>query len=110
MATLIFSEKNGAGSGTWSDNQTAVNFSATDVASSGSISPITPGTRSYEKYVALKVVTPASNALSAFSVYFNSTAPTDSSGSPTLTPYFGVTPTYTAPVSSASSIATTPCS
>lgn len=112
---LVFSENNGSGAGTKTDNITTVNFASTDEASNtGGILtnfPIAAGSNSYEKYNLMKVTTAATNTLSAFGVYFSATAPTDGGGSSaTLTMKFGVTATYTAPVATTSTVATTLCS
>jgi hypothetical protein len=113
--TLVFSEKNGSGSGTFTDNISTVNFASIDNASNtgGLLTnyPIAAGSNSYEKYNAMKVTGAATNTLSAFGIYFSATAPTDGGGSSTyLTMKFGVTVTYTAPVATTSTVATTTCS
>lgn len=114
--TLVFSETNGAvASAVTTDNLTTINFAAADLASNTANilvnNPVAAGTNSFEKYFRMKVTTASTNTLSAFSVYFSSTAPTDGGGaSGTLTAKFGVTPTYAAPTNATSSVATTNCS
>jgi hypothetical protein len=114
--TLVFSETNGAGpSGTTTDNITTINFASADLASNtASIltnNPVAAGTNSYEKWFRMKVTGAATNSLSAFSIYFSATAPTDGAGSAaTLTMKFGVNGAYATPVATASTVATTACS
>lgn len=109
------SETNGSGSGTVTDSLSSIVFASQD-ANSGTSGlatnhPITAGSNSYEKYTRLKVTTAASNSLSAFGVYFSSTAPTDQASVSTyLTSYYATNASYTAPVATASSVATSLCS
>lgn len=114
--TLVFSETNGAvGSSVTTDNLTTINFASADLASNTSNiltnNPVAAGTNSFEKYFRMKVTAASTNTLSAFSVYFSSTAPTDGgSSSATLTAKYGVTATYAAPTNATSSVATSLCS
>jgi hypothetical protein len=107
--TFTLFERNGSGSGTLTNSVTTVAYASTDTASTSSLSaanPVAQSANSYEKYNGLQVASVATNAISALSVYFNSTAPTDS-GSTALPIKYGVTTTYTAPVATTSSVATT---
>jgi hypothetical protein len=115
--TFVLSETNGAG--TVTDGIGTITFASVDqnsnVANLATTYPVTvPSTGtaySFEKYNRLKVTGAASNSLSAFGVYFSATAPTDSSGVTTfITPNFGATPTYAAPVNTVSTVATSACS
>ena len=114
--TLVFSETNGAvGSSTTTDNLTTINFASVDQPSNTANiltnNPVAAGTQSYEKWFRMKVTGASTNTLSAFSVYFSATAPTDGGGSSaTLTMKYGVTSTYAAPSNAASTVATTLCS
>ena len=113
--TLVFSEQNGASTGTPTDGLTVINFASIDEPSNTSgllvNYPIVAGTNSFEKYWRMKVTGVASNTLSSFGVYFSATAPVDGAmSSATLTMYFGVTATYTPPVATTSTVATTLCS
>jgi hypothetical protein len=113
--TFVFSEQNGSGAGTATDGIAAVVFASTDANSNTSgltaNYPIPTGTNSFEKYLRVKVTGAATNTLSAFSIYFSATAPTDGAGSAsTLSVKYGMTNTYAAPVATASTVATTLCS
>lgn len=113
--TFQFSETNGAGA-TVTDNITAgVVFASIDANSNTSnlatTNPITAGGNSFEKWFRMKVTGVADNSLSAFGVWFSSTAPTDSGGSSAhLSMYFATNHVYATPVSTVSTIATTLCS
>lgn len=113
--TFQWSEQNGSGSGTATDNQTnGIVFASTDANSNtsnlASSYPLATTGYSYEKYWRLKVTGAAPTSISAFGVYFSSTAPTDYASGATLTTKFGVNASYSAPVNTASSVATTLCS
>jgi len=117
MAAPAFglSEQNGASTGTDTDSITSIVFASVDqnsnTASLATNNPITAGNNSYEKYNRLKVTTAASNSLSAFGVYFSATAPTDqASSSAFITMKYAANPSYTAPVATTSSVATSLCS
>lgn len=115
LPTLVFSEVNGSGAGTPTDNIAAVNFASQDLQSGTSALlinyPVPTGLNSMEKYNCMKVVTPSANTLSAFTIYFASTQPVDGAGvASTLHMKFGITPTYAQPVATTSTVATTLCS
>lgn len=114
--TLQFSETNGAsGASVNTDGITAINFASVDQASNTANllanNPVAAGTNSFEKYNRLKVTGAATNSLSAFSIYFSATAPTDGGGaSATLTMKFGAPGAYATPTATTSTVATTLCS
>lgn len=114
--TLVFSETNGAsGASTVTDNIATINFAAVDLPSNTANlltnNPVPAGGNSYEKYFQMKVTGAATNSLSAFSIYFNATAPTDGAGSAaTITMKYGVSAAYATPTNAASTAATTLCS
>ena len=109
-----WSETNGSGA-TVTDNQTNGLVFASEDANSNTSNlaanyPLAVSGYSYEKWWRMKVTGVAPTAISAFGVYFSSTAPTDYASGATLTPKFGVNASYATPVNTASSVATTACS
>ena len=107
--TFSLSERNGAAAGTLTNSVPTIAYAAIDAASTTGLSAangIAQNANSFEKYNALQVASVATNTISAVSVYFNPTAPTDS-GATALPIKFGVTPTYAAPVATTSTAATT---
>lgn len=92
---------------------TTIAHASIDAASTGTLSaanPVPAGQNSFEKWLRLQVATVATNAISAMSVYFNATAPTDSAAvAATVARFFGVNAPYAAPVSAVSTVAATNC-
>lgn len=108
--TFQLSESNGSGP-TVTDNTTSIVYASADSNSNTSNlatnSPITAGNNSYEKWNRLKVTGAADNSLSAFGVWWNSTAPKDSGNNNITNFYFATNHAYATPVATTSTIATT---
>jgi hypothetical protein len=104
-AVLSLRVRTGSGSGTESGAVTGIDLISADNATNSlanrQANPITVGTRSFEKYVLLKVDTAPANAVSNFMIWG------DGGVAANTTLYWGATATYTAPVNTASSVATT---
>jgi hypothetical protein len=110
--TFVLSETNGAGA-TVSDSMTSIAFASVDLNSNtASLSvnnPIVVPGNSFEKWNRWKVTGVASNALSAFGVFFGTT-PQDSSGSSAnIAVKFATNAAYATPTASTSIVATTNC-
>lgn len=104
-AVLSLRVRTGAPAGTESSAQTGIDLISADNATNSlanrQANPITVGTRSYEKWVYLKVDTAPANAVTNFKIWG------DGAVAANTTLYWGVTDTYATPVSSSSSVATT---
>lgn len=108
---LGYSETNGAGpTGTSTDYSTggsqALVYASSDQASSTSNlatqNPINAGTNAFEKWWRMYVSTVAPTNITAFSVYFSGTAPTDGAGTAsTLTMKFTTNVAYQSPSNTA---------
>jgi Tfp pilus assembly protein PilX len=75
-ATLVLSVKTGASTGSWTDNVTGIDMESADNALNSienrQANPITVGTNSYEKWIALKITVTPQNYVRSFQVWFNS--------------------------------------
>jgi len=104
-AVLSLRVRTGAGAGTESSAVTGIDLISADNATNSlanrQANPITVGTRSYEKYVYLKVDTAPANAVENFLIWG------DGGVAANTTLYWGQTDTYTQPVNTSSSVATT---
>lgn len=106
VAALSLRVQTGSGSGTESSAVTGIDLISADNATNSlanrQANPITVGTRSYEKYVKLKVDTAPANSVSNFKIWGDGAV-----ASNTTLWWSGAVTSYTQPVSSASSVATT---
>jgi hypothetical protein len=75
-ATLVLSVKTGAAGGSFTDSVTGVDLVSADNAlntlANRQSFPITVGTNSYEKWIALKITVTPQNYVRSFQVWFNS--------------------------------------
>jgi hypothetical protein len=105
VATLSLRVRTGAPAGTESSAVTGIDLISADNATNSlanrQANPITVGTRSYEKWVYLKVDVAPANSVSNFKIWG------DGAVASNTTLYWGVTATYATPTSSSSSVATT---
>jgi hypothetical protein len=69
---------------------------------------ISPGGRSFEKWLAGHVAVVAPTQFDSFSAQFSSSAPLDAGSNGNVTVKFGTATTYTTPTSGASAVATNP--
>jgi len=75
-ATLVLAVKTGASTGSWTDAVAGIDLISADNATNDitnrQANPITVGTNSYEKWIALKITATPSNYVRSFQVWFNS--------------------------------------
>jgi len=106
VAALSLRVQTGSGSGTESSAVTGIDLISADNATNSlanrQANPITVGTRSYEKYVKLKIDTAPANAVTNFKIWGDGAV-----ASNTFLWWAGAVSSYTQPVASASSVATT---
>lgn len=104
-AVLSLRVRTGTSPGTESSAVTGIDLISADNATNSlanrQANPITVGTRSYEKWVYLKVDTAPANAVANFKIWG------DGGVAANTTLYWGTTGTYATPVNTASSVATT---
>lgn len=95
-ATLVLSVKNGSAPGTWTDNVSGIDLVSADNSynslSNRQAYPITVGTQSYEKWIALKITATPTNYVTNFKMWGDGAVDT----STTLAFTAGVT-TYSTP-------------
>lgn len=104
-AVLSLRVRTGTSPGTESGAVTGIDLISADNATNSlanrQANPITVGTRSFEKWVLLKVDTAPANAVANFKIWG------DGSVAANTTLYWGTTGTYATPVNTASTVATT---
>lgn len=75
-ATLVLAVKTGGGAGSFTDSVSGIDLISADNATNDitnrQANPITVGTNSYEKWIALKITATPSNYVRSFQVWFNS--------------------------------------
>jgi len=75
-ATLVLSVKTGSAGGSFADNVSGIDLISADNSTNDitnrQANPITVGTNSYEKWIALKITVTPSNYVRSFQVWFNS--------------------------------------
>jgi hypothetical protein len=76
-ATLVLAVKTGAAGGSWTDSVSGIDLISADNATyspaNRTSNPITVGTNSYEKWIALKITATPQNYVKSFLVWFTNT-------------------------------------